>query len=103
MAINGSELIDQPWNTTFSPFTNLFDSFLDGAGVLFFLVPITIIAVALYVKTREPVMVSMYLIASGALFAGSGLFIGSVSMQLVYVVVAAIGFVSLFISLFFKR
>lgn len=103
MPINGSEFTENPWNTTFSPFTDLFNSFLEGAGVLFFLFPITVIAIALFVKTREPVMVSMYLIVAGALFSAGGLFTGSTEMQLVYVVVSAIGIVSLFISLFFKR
>jgi len=102
MPINGSDLINHPWNTTFSPFTDLFEQ-VAGYGAIFWLIPISIIGVALYTKTREPVMISMYMIVSGALLATGNIFIGAIEMSLVFVIFAAIGFVSLFISLFFRR
>jgi len=102
MVFNGTELVDNPWNTTFSPFTDLF-SRIAGAGFLFWLIPISFIGVALWVKTRELGMVSMYLIGTGAFFTSAGIFIGAMDMAMVFTVVAAIGIGGLFISIFYKR
>jgi len=43
--VNGTELLDDPFNTVFSPFTDLL-------GSAFWLVPISIIAAALFMKTK---------------------------------------------------
>jgi hydrogenase/urease accessory protein HupE len=58
--INGSDLINQPWNTTFSPYIHLF-----GQGWL--LIPISFIGAALFMKTRDPIMLSVYMIITGVL------------------------------------
>jgi len=69
MPFNGTDWINQPWNTTFKPFTDLFEPF----GEAFYLIPITFIGVALYMKTRNPTVVSAYLIAVGVLMTGGGI------------------------------
>lgn len=106
MPFNGSELINNPWNITFSPFTDLFGQLLPGvpgAAAVFWLVPLSIIGVALYTKTREPSIVSMYLITSGLLLASGSIFVGAIDMALVFAAFATLGIVSLFVSLFYKR
>jgi len=104
MPVNGSDFIDEPFNTTLKPFTDLFERFLgEGFGLAFFIIPLSIIAVALYMKTRDPVMVSMYMLASGALFASGGAFMGMGGMVIVYILFAALGITGLFMSLFFRR
>ena len=96
MPVNGSELLDNPFNTIFSPFTELL-----GNG--FFLIPVTIIAAALYVKTRSPVAVSAFLMGSGLLLSGGSLFSGYPEMIDVYALITVIGIVGLIASLFFMR
>lgn len=103
MPFNGSDLINEPWNTTFSPYTDLFDNLVGGAGALFYLFPLSFIAIALYVKTRDPVVVSMFMLASGALCSGGSIWIGAIEMSLVFTIFAALGLAGLFISLFFKK
>lgn len=102
MPFNGSDIITDPWNTTFSPFTDLFARVV-GEGHLFYLVPLIFITIALYVKTRDPVMVSMFMLASGILLAGGNIFIGAIEMSGIFVIFAAIGIAGLFISLLLKR
>lgn len=96
MAVNGSELIDEPWSTIFSTFTDLL-----GPG--FYLIPVTIIGAALYMKTRSPVAVSAYLIGAGVLLLGGGLFVGYPEMINVFGIVTVIGIMGLIVSLYFMR
>jgi len=96
MPINGSELIDNPWETIFSPFTDLF-----GAG--FYLIPLTFIAIALYVKTRDLVVVSAFMLASGTLFASASIFADYPEMAFVYLIFTAIGLIGMIVGIFFPR
>ena len=96
MAINGSELIDNPWDTIFSTFT-------DQLGNSFWLVPVSFIAVALYIKTRNPVLVSAYMIASGLLLASGNIFLGSPEMMYVYIIFSVLGLVGLILGIFFIK
>lgn len=105
MPFNGSELIEHPWNTTFKPFTDLFTQLLPdvpGISAVFYLIPLSIIGVALYTKTREPSIVSMYLITTGLLAATGSIFVGAGDMALVFAAFATLGIVSLFVSVFYK-
>lgn len=95
-AINGTTLLDNPFETIFSPFTDLL-------GSVFYLVPVSAIGLGLFVKTRNPVMVSMYLLSTGALLSTGGLFTGAMEMVPVYIMIAAAGMAGLFISLLLKR
>jgi len=94
--INGTTLIDDPWNTILSPF-------IDLLGTMFYLIPVSAIGVGLFVKTRNPVMVSMYLLSSGALLSAGSMFVGARDMIPLYIMVTAAGFAGLFISLILRR
>ena len=89
--VNGSTLINDPWNTILSPFLNML-----GNG--FYLFPITFIALALYVKTHDVMLVSVWLILSGILLSSGSVFTGYMEMSIVYLVVIALGFAGLFYS-----
>ena len=102
MPFNGSELIEQPWNTTFSPFTDLFEEMI-GNGHVFYLIPLVFITVALFVKVREPAVVSMFMLATGALLATGNIFLGAINMGIIFIIFAAIGLVGLFVSLFVTK
>ena len=94
--INGTDLVNQPWNTTFSPFIHLF-----GQGWL--IIPLSFIAVALFLRTRDPILVSIYMIIVGALFSTGGLFIGFQPMVLAYVLFTVLGIAVLIYGIFFAE
>ena len=96
MAINGTDLVDNPFDTIFDCFTDLF-----GNG--FFLIPLTFIAVALYMKTRNPVLVSAFIWGSGLLLASGNMFMNYPEMALVYGLFTAIGIVGVILGLVFNR
>jgi len=96
MALNGTELIDAPWDTILSPFTNLL-----GSG--FYLVPITFIAIALYVKTHDTMLSSAWLLASGVFLASGSIFTGYLEMSVIYTIVVAMGVTGIVINVFFMR
>lgn len=96
MPINGTDFFNQPWNTTFSPFIHFF-----GQGWL--LIPLSFIALALFVKTRDPILVSIYMIITGALFTSGGLFIGFQPMILAYVFFTVLGIAVLIYGVFFAE
>jgi len=96
MAINGSELLDKPWDTIFSPFTELLTQ-----G--FFIIPVSVIACALYIKTRNPTITSSFLIVSGIFLSTGAIFSAYPEMITVYALFTTIGIMGLIVSLFFMR
>ena len=100
--INGSDLVEEPFNTTFSPFTRLFENLI-GDGMVFFIIPLMFIAGALYYKTKDPAIVSMFMIVSGGLFAGGSIFVGMIHVSVVFIIFAALGLGGLVISILLDR
>ena len=102
MALNGSEWINDPWNTTFSSFTDLFKTIM-GFGGVFWLVPISVLCLAIYVKTENPVMVSMFMMECGDVVSPGNLFTGNTSMSIIFTVFTALGITGLFGSLLYQK
>jgi len=102
VALNGSDLINDPFNTTFSPFTGFFER-TTGAGMLFFLFPVIVLTLAIYMKTEDPLMATMFMIGSGASLTAGSMFIGSSEMSIVFIIFTAMGIAGMFASLFFGR
>ena len=96
MALNGTDLITNPWDTVLSPFINLL-----GTG--FYLIPITFIALALYIKTHDTMLASAWLLASGVLLVSGGIFTGYLEMSVIYTIVVAFGVTGIVINIFFMR
>lgn len=94
-AINGTDLINQPWDTIVSPFIALL-----GNG--FYLVPLSFLSVALYVKTRDFALTSAFILGSGILLSGGSMFTNYPEMAGVYGVFAAIGITGIVLSVFYK-
>lgn len=68
MVFNVTDIITQPFNTTFSPYTHIF-------GTFFFAIPIAFIGAALFLKTRDIAFTSIYfMISSAFLMVGSAAF-----------------------------
>ena len=97
MAFNASDLLNDPVNTTMSPFTGFFDSIVN-AGMIFYLIPLSFIAIALYYKTQEIAVTCLFMLSSGALLATGNIFLGAIDMALIYTVFAGIGLGGLVIS-----
>lgn len=95
MAVNVTTLINNPVTTVFSPFVDLL-------GTPFYLIPVTVIGVALFIKTKEPIYLGFFLLLSGALLSGGGIFVGAMNMVLLYIFLIAAGFVSVFYGFYFK-
>ena len=100
-SINGTTFTDNLWNTTFGPFTLLFQQ-ITGHGNLFFLIPFIVLTVGLYFKTRKPVIPALFMITGGALLGSGSMFIGAIDIAIAFYVFAALGFTSLIMDLYFK-
>lgn len=95
-AINGSDLVNQPWNTTFSPYIALF-----GQGWL--IIPVSFIAAALFMKTRDPILLSMFMIITGILFSAATITLFDTFPEAVvpYMLFTVIGIAVLFHGVFY--
>ena len=102
MAYNGSHWINNPWNQSFLPFTDFFKD-ITGVGGIFWLVPISVIAIAIYSKTESPIIVSMFFIASGALFSSGNIFLGNTTMSIIYTILTAFGITALIGSILLQK
>jgi hypothetical protein len=91
--VNGSDFINNPWNVTFSPYTDLLT-----AG--FYLIPLCFIAAALYMKTRNGIAVTTFILGSGLLLVSGSIFLNYPEMARVFLVFAAAGMVGTFIAVF---
>jgi len=96
VTINGSELVDDPFNTIFSPFTDLL-------GSAFWLIPIGIIAAALYVRTRNITVVGAWLLGAGMLMSTANIFSGYPMILDFYMFVVVIGVVSIILGILLER
>ena len=96
MALNASEFIDSPWNTTWGTYIDLF-------GNLFWLIPLSGIALALYVKTRNPSMVMGFLVAGSLLLSSGHMFLGAPEMATIYLVFSALAMTGLVMNIYFSR
>ena len=102
MAFNPSDLFENPVNTSISPFTGFFDT-LVNEGMIFFLIPLSFMAIALYYKSEEPAVASLFMITSGALLATGNIFLGAPHMAVVYALFAGIGLGGLIISVILNK
>lgn len=102
MALNGTEFMNDPWGTIWSPFTNMFNDII-GNGQVFFLFPLVIITLGVQYKTRKPVMTSMFMISSGAVLSGGSMFANAPGMAGAFIIFTALGIVGLFLSILFQR
>jgi len=102
MPLNGSELINDPFNTTFSPFTELFER-IAGHGMLFFLFPVIVLTFAIYSKTEDALAATMFMIGCGGILSAGSMFVGSPELTGIFIIFTAAGIVGMFAILFFGR
>ena len=93
---------DSPFETITEPYTDIFES-VTGNGSVFFLFPVIVLTIALYIKTQSGVMASMFMIGCGALLSAINVFGGNGQMTAVFIIFTAFGFVGLFVSMLFQK
>ena len=92
--MNGSDLINQPWNTTFSPYINLF-----GQGWI--IIPFAFIGAALFVKTRDTALTAVYMLVIGGFMTAGTAWAGWMSAASLFIIMAAMGFAALMYNVFY--
>jgi len=93
-----------PINTMVEPFTNLFAHLINPyAGGVFWLFPVIILTYSIHLKVKNPAVTSLFMIGSGATLSGGGMFLGAGAMVGLFIVFTAIGFVKLFMDIYFQR
>lgn len=94
--INGTQLTEDPFNTVFSPFTDLL-------GSAFWLIPISVIAAALFMKTKNITVVGAWLLGSGMLMGSANLFSGYPGMLDFYLAIIVIGIISILAGILLQQ
>ena len=102
MALNGTEFKNAPWNTTFSPYTDIFEKIF-GNGNVFYLIPLIVLAFAIYIKTENPTFAAVFIIASGGIFSMSTWLSGLPEMGMMFTIFTAMGITILVASIIFQR
>lgn len=94
MVFNGTDLINHPFNTTFSPYTHLF-------GMAFFIIPIAFIGAALFMKTKDVALVSIYFIMMSAFLLIGSAYVGAMGASVIFAIVAILGIAALLYNVFY--
>lgn len=102
MTLNGSELISNPMNVIFRPWTDLFEDMV-GVGAAFWLFILVIMTFSVYIKTQKSEVAMLFMIGSGAFFSTSSAFTGSTDITIAFLIFTAIGLTSLFVKLIYFR
>lgn len=93
-AFNGSDIVNQPYNTTFFPF-------IRALGPGWIIVPFAFIGAALFVKTRDTALISIYMICIGAFVGAGSAWAGFTGAALLFFVMAALGIAVLMYNVFY--
>lgn len=94
MVFNASDLITQPFNTTFSPYTHLF-------GMTFFIIPVAFIGAALFLKTKDIALVSIYFIMMSAMLMVGASYANAMGAATFFALVAVLGVAALLYNVFY--
>jgi hypothetical protein len=103
---NGSNIINNPFETLWSTWTNFFDSILPGEnnGMVFFLVPIMVLAMGLWVKNPEkPMLPTVFIMGSCALLGSGGLFVGAYGASFIFLILTALCMTALVMNVVWNK
>ena len=92
--INGSDLLNQPYNTTF--FT-----YIRALGQGWIIILFAFIGGALFVKTHDTALVSIYMIMIGAFIGVGSMWTGFMGAALLFFIMAALGIAALMYNVFY--
>jgi hypothetical protein len=103
LTVNGSNLINDPWNTTLEPFLNMFDHVF-GVPETLFLMIVTVLSFGVYqLSDHHALYTSMFMVTTGSIIAVAGAFNGLPVLASLFTVFTAIGLASGFISIYLQR
>jgi hypothetical protein len=104
-SLNGTGLINDPFGTIFSPFTDFFEALLGpGGGNVFFLVPVLVLTVGLWFKNPEkPILPVVFLIGSSALLGLGNVFAHAYGAAVICIVLCALGLTGLIMQTVFHQ
>lgn len=94
MVFNATDLITQPFNTTFSPYTHFF-------GMTFFIIPVAFIGAALFMKTRDVSLTAIYFIMLSAMLMVGASYVNALGASLTFALVAIFGVAALLYNVFY--
>lgn len=102
MPLNGSEWVENPWNTTFSPYTDMFSQIF-GSGNVFYIIPIIVLAFGIYIKTENPVFASVFIMGASGIFAMGTFLAGLPELSMMFTIFTAIGITIVVASIVFQK
>lgn len=100
--LNGTELINEPVNTTLSPFMDFFET-VTGNGMNFWVIPLIGVTIGIYVNSDEVLAPCMFMLASGGLLTSGHIFAGMPGVPYMLVIFASIGLTGIFASLYLSH
>lgn len=103
MPVNGTELIDHPWNTTLGPFMQIFEQTTGIPETLWLMILIVLTFGVFILSDHHPLYTSMFMVCSGSIMAGGGIFTGMPVLALIFTVFTGIGIASAFLSIYLQR
>lgn len=92
---NWTQFINQPMETALKVFIDMF-----GNG--FYLIPISVIGVALWQQKQDPFIVTIYFCTSFSLLSGATIMAGFFEIVPLYIILTAIGFTVLIVQFIFE-
>lgn len=102
MDLNGTNWRNAPWNTTFSPYTGLFENIF-GNGNIFYVLPIIVLAFGIYMKTNNPVFAGMFFMAASGIISISTLMGGLPELSMMFTIFTAMGFTIVVVGVIFQK
>ena len=100
--LNGTQLIEEPVNTTLDPFMSFFET-VTGNGMNFWLIPLIGITVGLYANSDDILIPCMFMLGSGGLLASGQIFAGVPGTPYLFIIFSAIGFTGIFTDLYLSN
>lgn len=103
MALNGSEFVNDPIGTMFSPFTDFFQNVVNN-GQVFYMIPLIVLTIGIYIITDgSMIMATMFMVGSGGILALGSFLAGAGELGMIMTIFTAIGFAGMFISLLLQK
>ena len=106
MNFNGSNIINNPFDAMWHTWTSGFDAILPGEnnGMVFFLVPIMVLAMGLWVKNPDkPMIPIVFVMGSCGLLSSGGLFVGAYGASIIFVIFTGIGLTALIMNVVWHK
>ena len=103
MALNGSDLINEPWNTSLQPFHQLWEEVTGHPETLWVYIFVMLTFAVFMTTERNGMATSIFMITAGSIMTTGNIFVGSGPMTIIFTIFTGIGFASMFISLYLQR